>query len=153
MIKKKFSLANPLQFLMSAVTIVIFACFAYYMYSAAKKNRQQTIINNVYTARFSDIDGIAIGSDVKISGYKIGTVSKMELIPDSYDIRLTLDVASDVKIPKDSIAAVRTSGFIGSKYIAIQPGAEDEFLANEEEILYTQSAINLENLIGKFINK
>ena len=153
MLKKKFSFANPLQFAMSAITIIIFVIFAYYMYNAVHKNRQATILSNTYTARFSDVDGISVGSDVKISGYKVGSVTKMELIPESYDIRLTFDIASDVKIPTDSIAAVKTSGLIGGKYLAIQPGAEDLFLQHNEEILYTQSAINLENLIGKFVNK
>jgi phospholipid/cholesterol/gamma-HCH transport system substrate-binding protein len=153
MLNKKFSLKNPWQFLMSGITIVIFIIFAYYMYSTVNKNRQSTVLNSTYTARFSDVDGIAVGSDIKISGYKVGSVAKMELIADSYDIRLTLDVASDIKIPTDSLAAVKTSGLIGSKYIGIQPGADEQFLKNNEEILYTQSAINLENLIGKFVNK
>lgn len=153
MFKKKFSLVNPWQFLMSAITIVIFFSFGFYMYNSVHQNREATILTNTYFARFSDVDGVYVGTDVKISGYKVGVVKKIELMSESYDIRLTFDIASSVKIPSDSLAAVKTSGLIGGKYIGIQPGAEEEFLQNNEEILYTQSAINLENLIGKFVNK
>lgn len=151
--RKIFSIANPLQFAMSAITIVIFAGFAYYMYRTVHRNKPGTILTNAYFARFTDIDGISVGSDVKISGYKVGSVTNIELVPQSYDIRLTINVVRSVPIPKDSSASVRTSGLIGNKFIALQPGAEEDFLEDNEEIIYTQSAINLETLIGKFINK
>lgn len=151
--KKRLSITNPFQFGMSAITIVIFISFAYYMYRAVHKNKPDTISTNTYFARFTDIDGISIGSDVKISGYKVGSVTNITLVPESYDINLQFSIVRSIPIPKDSTAIVRTSGLIGGKFIALQPGIEEEFLQHNEEILYTQSAINLESLIGKFVNK
>lgn len=140
------------EVLSGIVAIIIFIIFALYMFFAVNKNSLSSKTNTYY-ARFNDIDGITIGSDVKISGYKVGSVSAIDVIPQSYDVKVTFSVQQSIQIPTDTTIAVRTSGILGGKFLAILPGADETFFQNKSEILYTQSAINLENLIGSFVNK
>lgn len=104
------------------------------------------------TASFQSAEGISAGSDIMISGIKIGNVKRISLDPNSYFATAYLNINDDVKIPKDSKAQVVTSGLLGGKYIAIVPGNDNEDLAPNEEIKYTQSAINIESLINKIVS-
>lgn len=149
----KFRIKSPLEFSASIISILVFAGFAFYMFLAIKKNSINTAEMQTYFARFNDIDGVSIGSDIKLSGYKIGSVTMINVLPESYDVKVTFEVIKSIKLPKDTTAAVKTSGLFGGKFIALLPGAEEEYLSENEEIIYTQSSINLENLIGTFVNK
>lgn len=155
MIKKiqNIKIKSPLELITSIVSVVVFLVFAYYMYGAVHKNSIPKSSVVTHFARFNDIDGISIGSDIKLSGYKIGSVTEINIIPESYDVKVTFTMLDSISLPKDTTAAVRTSGLFGGKYLAILPGIEEEYLKNNEEIVYTQSSINLETLIGTFVNK
>jgi phospholipid/cholesterol/gamma-HCH transport system substrate-binding protein len=100
-------------------------------------------------AKFNTVAGIGLGSDVRIGGIKVGVVSNMILDPATYQAILTLQMKDGLKLPDDSSAAVVSDGLLGSKYIKIEPGAEDKMLAANDTITLTQSAVNLEELIGK----
>lgn len=100
-------------------------------------------------ARFTTVSGVSTGSDVRIGGIKVGVISGMTLDPNSYQAILTLQMKDGIKLPVDSSAAVVSDGLLGNKYIKIEPGAEDKTLAANEMITITQSAVNLEELIGK----
>lgn len=102
-------------------------------------------------AKFDSIDGIGVGSDVKISGVKIGTVTGQFLDKESYRAALKIAIDSDVLLPADSSAKIASEGLLGSKFLSIEIGADDEMLKTGEEIEFTQSSVNLEDLLGKFI--
>jgi phospholipid/cholesterol/gamma-HCH transport system substrate-binding protein len=102
-------------------------------------------------AAFDQADGINVGSFIKIGGVKVGVVEEMSLDNKNYKAVLVFALDGDVKIAEDSIAKISSSGLLGEKYISIIPGADDVFLGNNEEIKFTESAVNLENLIGKMI--
>lgn len=102
-------------------------------------------------ARFDNVDGLEIGADVRVSGIRVGKVIAAELDLDTYRARVAFDVRRDVALPRDSSAAIVSSGLFGSKYLAITPGGEIDMLPPGGEITLTQSAINLETLIGKFV--
>ncbi len=102
-------------------------------------------------AAFDRIDGITVGSDVRISGIKVGQVLASRLDPVSFQAILTLSVANDVELPSDSSARILSESLLGGRYVDLQPGAEMELLADGDEIAFTQSAINLEDLIGRFV--
>ncbi|AFB20793.1 outer membrane lipid asymmetry maintenance protein MlaD [Rickettsia canadensis] len=129
------------------IIILLFLIFAYKTgYSITSSKGYQV------TANFQSAEGIAVGSDVMISGIKIGSIKKITLDPNSFYAIVYLNINDDVKIPKDSKAQVVTSGLFGSKYISIVPGNDDENLAANEEIRYTQSAMNIELLINKIVS-
>ncbi len=102
-------------------------------------------------AKFDNIDGISTGSDVKISGVKIGTVEEQFLDKKDFRAALKLNIENSVQLPADSSAKIASEGLLGSKYLAITPGGDDENLTEGGEILFTQSSVNLEDLLGKFI--
>lgn len=102
-------------------------------------------------ARFDNIDGLAIGSDVKVSGVKVGTVAEEFLDPKNYRATLRITLNKEIKLPSDTSAKVASEGLLGSKYLAIEPGGDDEILKEGEEIKFTQSSVNFEELLGKFI--
>ncbi|AFC70209.1 outer membrane lipid asymmetry maintenance protein MlaD [Rickettsia amblyommatis] len=141
---------NIIETIIGFVVLIIallFLIFAYKTGSSITSSKGYQV-----TAHFQSVEGIAVGSDVMISGIKIGSVKKMTLDPNSFYASVYLNINDDVKIPKDSKAQVVTSGLLGGKYISIIPGNDDENLVANEEIKYTQSAINIESLINKIVS-
>lgn len=140
---------NIIETIIGFVVLIIallFLIFAYKTGSSITSSKGYQV-----TANFQSAEGIAVGSDVMISGIKIGSVKKITLDPNSFYASVYLNINDDVKIPKDSKAQVVTSGLLGGKYISIVPGNDDENLVANEEIRYTQSAINIESLINKIV--
>ena len=86
-----------------------------------------------------------------IAGIKIGEVSSLELDADSFMAKMKLTINKNVKLPTDSQAIVASSSLLGGKFILISPGADETNLKNDDQIKMTQSAVNLESLIGKLI--
>ena len=104
-------------------------------------------------ASFPNAAGIAVGSDVRVSGMKVGSVTAQRLDPATYQAQVTLSVASDVKLPLDSSAAITSEGLLGGSFVALIPGGDPEMLAPGEEITDTQGATDLMGLIGSVINR
>ena len=102
-------------------------------------------------AKFDRIDGLPMGADVRISGIKVGSVLAQTLDPQTYRAQVRFSVASNVELPTDSSAAIVSSGLLGSKYLALVPGGDDEILKDGGEVTLTQSSVNIEDLIGKYI--
>jgi len=103
----------------------------------------------VVKARFSNIGGLKEGSDVEIAGVKIGKVSRISL--DNYEALVDMLIRPSVKIQEDSIASIRTQGIIGDKYIKISPGGASEYLKPNGLMTETESSIDIESLISKYI--
>ncbi len=101
-------------------------------------------------ATFSDAGGMRAGADVMIAGVVVGRVDDVELI-NNETAKLTLRINNGIDITSDAIASVRTKGFIGDRYIRISQGADEEFLKPKQEIEETESAINFEDLVSKYI--
>jgi phospholipid/cholesterol/gamma-HCH transport system substrate-binding protein len=103
------------------------------------------------TARFSAIDGLSKGSDVRVSGVKVGQVADIQIEPATFlaVVRLVIDPA--VKLPKDSLASVTSEGLLGGKFVALEPGSDDERIPNGGRIERTQSAASLDKLLGQVI--
>ncbi|WP_243047971.1 outer membrane lipid asymmetry maintenance protein MlaD [Dyella sp. RRB7] len=103
-------------------------------------------------ARFSNIGALSVGAPVKMAGVAIGSVQSIQADPVKLDAEVTLAIDKKYsQIPDDSAAAVFTSGLIGTQYVAIQPGGSPDMLKNGDEMVLTQSAMQIEDLIGKFL--
>ena len=101
-------------------------------------------------ARFDNVTGLKAGADIEIAGVNIGKVSGISL-GDQGLARVEMLINRGVKITTDAIASVRTQGLIGDKYIKIIQGADEETLKDGDEIFDTESAIDFEELVSKYI--
>lgn len=135
--------------LVGFLVVAFAAFFLYYSYTKAEK----TGITDSYhiIAKFDRVDGISIGSEVRVSGIRIGEVTGRSLDNKSYRAVLTLAIAKDVKLPTDTSAQIVSEGLLGPKFISLLPGVEEEMFKDGGEIQFTQSSINIENLIGKMM--
>ncbi|NII09798.1 outer membrane lipid asymmetry maintenance protein MlaD [Oleiagrimonas sp. C23AA] len=103
-------------------------------------------------ARFTNIGQLKDRAPVKMAGVRIGSVKSIQFENDKLDALVTISVDKRFdQIPDDSSAAVLTSGLLGDQYIGIQPGGSPQNLKNGDTFILTQSAMQLEDLIGKFL--
>jgi phospholipid/cholesterol/gamma-HCH transport system substrate-binding protein len=104
-------------------------------------------------ARLPKVDGLGIGTDVRISGIKVGSVSDLVLDPKNYLVTVHMNIRSDIKLPTDSSMMITSSGILGSSYLSIAPGGDDKMIAAGGYIENTQSAnsADLMSLAGRFI--
>lgn len=104
------------------------------------------------TARFQNVGNLKNRAPVSMSGVTIGRVTSIQFDPERLDANVTFVVDSQYdQIPDDSDAAILTSGLLGSQYIGLQAGGADTYLHDGSEVMFTQSAVVLENLISKYL--
>lgn len=106
----------------------------------------------VLEARFTNIGQLKLRAPVKLAGVRIGSVESIELDPLKLDalVRISVDKHFD-ELPDDSAAAIFTSGLLGDQYVGIQPGGSPDMFKDGDEFVLTQSSMQLEDLIGKFL--
>jgi len=141
---------NFLETLIGFVVLIVASYFLYHAYSSTGRIEEG---NNSYVlcARFNKADGLVPGGDVKISGIKIGKILALELDTTTFQAVAKFSISTDFKIPDDSSAKILSTSLLGDKYMSITPGASDEFLQETDCIEFTQSSVNIEDLIGKFM--
>jgi phospholipid/cholesterol/gamma-HCH transport system substrate-binding protein len=98
---------------------------------------------------FSNIGGLKVGSSIEIAGVNVGRVTSIEL--DNYQAHVVLNLPKGLKIQEDAIASIKTRGLIGEKYIEITPGGSEEIVKPGGRIQETQPAVDMEELISKFV--
>ena len=103
------------------------------------------------TAQFANVGTVAAGADVRLAGVKVGSVTDLRIDPQTYQAVVNFTVRSDLKLPDDSSAVISTGGLLGSSFVTVSPGGSDKVLQDGGAITVTQSATNLEDLLGKFI--
>ena len=101
-------------------------------------------------AEFDNVSGLKVGATVEIAGVTIGKVSDISLGEENL-AKLTLLINRDVDVTADAIASIRTQGLIGDKYIKITQGADEEMLGDDGVIFDTESSIDIEELVSKYI--
>lgn len=104
------------------------------------------------SARFQNVGSLKPRAPVAMAGVTIGRVTDIRFDPESLEAVVTFVIDSTYsQIPEDSDASILTAGLLGSQYVGLQPGGSDMYLEDGSEIMLTQSAVVLENLIGKFL--
>ncbi|NVK17947.1 MAG: MCE family protein [Methylocystaceae bacterium] len=103
-------------------------------------------------ATFSRVDGLADDAEVRMGGVQIGQVIAAEL-NDNYRAVLTMRIQQGIKLPLDTSAAIHTDGLFGAKFIELEPGGEEEMMANDSSIDMTQSSVVVEELLELIISE
>jgi phospholipid/cholesterol/gamma-HCH transport system substrate-binding protein len=102
-------------------------------------------------AQFDDLGGLAVRGRVSLAGVTIGTVSSISLDIEAYNAVVEMDIYSEVdSLSADSVASIQTAGLLGEKYVSLSVGGDEEVLVDGDTIFDTQSALNLEKIIGAF---
>jgi len=102
-------------------------------------------------ANFSNIGGLKSQASIKSAGVLVGRVTGITLDNKQYEAKVAMSIDSRYQFPKDTIAKILTSGLLGEQYIGLDPGGDTEMLKGGEVIKQTQSAVILEDMIGKFV--
>jgi phospholipid/cholesterol/gamma-HCH transport system substrate-binding protein len=133
-----------------AGAVVLAVALGFLGYAVANTGRS-TVSGYALHARFDRIDGLVIGADVRLAGVKVGSVTTARVDPQTYQADVTFTVQNAVKLPRDSSAEITSDGLLGGKYLSLVPGGDEQMLAPGDAVTITQSAVSLEQLLGKFI--
>jgi len=130
-----------LESLIGIVVVAAAAAFMIYAFSVSGR----TLSEDTYRldAVFGKVDGITTGSDVRIAGVKIGSVSDFTLDTNSYEATVSMMIDKSVPVPDDSVAKIVSDGLLGGAHIALEPGASEFFLAEGDSIFITQGSVDL----------
>ena len=102
-------------------------------------------------AYFSNIGGLKPKASIKSAGVLVGRVTDITLDTERYEAKVVMDLDKRYQFPKDTFANIMTSGLLGEQYIGLLPGGDEQMLKNGEQLKKTQSAMVLEEMIGKFL--
>lgn len=139
---------NTVETIMGAIVVVVAAAFLYFAYTNTSSG---SLSGYEITAKMPRVDGLATGTDVRLSGIKIGAVDALVLDPKTYLVTLHMNIRSDVQVPVDSSLMVTSSGILGGSYLSISPGGDDKMIAAGGAITNVQGAIDMMGLVGRFI--
>jgi phospholipid/cholesterol/gamma-HCH transport system substrate-binding protein len=134
--------------LIGAAVVIVAVGFFYYGWNTTGSG---AVEGYEVLARFDRVDGINVGTDVKMSGIKIGTVTAQELDQKVYRALVRMNIRNDVKLPEDSSIKVASEGLLGGAYLAVSPGGSDTFMTAGNEFETTQGSIDLVGLLGQAI--
>jgi len=139
---------NTVETLIGALVVTVAVAFLFFAYTTTGSG---SVGGYDLQARFSSADGIVTGTDVRLHGIKVGTVSTLSLDPKSYAAIVHLNIHNDVPIPDDSSIKITSSGILGNSYLAIQPGGSDAMLKAGGQITNTQGSVVFMSLIARAI--
>ena len=141
-------LGEALTGLLVVVLAIAFAWFAWLRTGGGTAAGAIDVI-----ALFPNTSGVEVGTDVRIAGLKVGTVTHQELDPASFQVKTTLALDPKIKVPVDSSAAVTSEGLLGGTFVALIPGGDTKPLKAGDVITDTQGAVDMMGLVGQFINR
>jgi phospholipid/cholesterol/gamma-HCH transport system substrate-binding protein len=139
---------NPIETIMGAVVLLVAGLFLAFAYSTADL---ADVEGYHIQARFAKVGGLQTGSDVRISGIKIGTVSGQRLDPQTYQAIIDLTIMPSVRLPVDTVASIASDGLLGGSYLKLEPGTESETLAEDTAVRKVRDYKSLEDLVSQII--
>ena len=138
---------NVAETLIGAVVIAVavgFLAFAYLRTGSGSLSGYE--IN----ARLPKADGLSVGTDVRLAGIKIGTVTDLTLDPKTYLVTVHMSIRNDIKLPVDSSVLVTQAGFLGGQYLSITPGGDDKMMSAGSFFENAQGSIDVMGLVNRF---
>ncbi|MFH2066944.1 MAG: outer membrane lipid asymmetry maintenance protein MlaD [Pseudomonadota bacterium] len=122
-------------------------------YLAIRLGKMEIIGKNTYTlyGQFQSVTGLTRGANVEIAGVQVGQVTNIHLDPETQSAVVTMKIDKTVELTDDVIASLKTAGLIGDKFIKLSPGGSDLVLKDGDRITETESGVDLEELISKYV--
>ncbi len=139
---------NMIEAVLGAIVLALAAAFFWFAYSMADLKASG---GYPVHARFDRVGTLKSGSDVRIGGIKVGTVSGLSLDPKNYRALVTLTIENQISLPQDTVAEISSEGLLGGQFLSLVPGNEDAAIQPDGMIKYTQSPVDLVQLLGRFI--
>lgn len=133
-----------------AAVLVLAGAFAFYAAQGAGLTASSGA-SYPLKASFRSVDGISVGSDVRLAGVKVGTISNLVLNPQTFMADATVMLRQDIQLPTDSAILISSEGLLGGNFVEIVPGGAPDNLAPGDEIEDTQGAVSLISLLMKFV--
>jgi len=141
---------NPVEIVVGGVVLAAAIGFAVYAGQAAGLSRGGSTYD--LKASFRSAEGISVGTDVRLAGVKIGTISQMNLDAETYRAVATLTVSDTIQVPDDSAAVISAEGLLGGNFVEISPGGSIDFFEPGDEFYDTQGSVSLISLLVKFVS-
>jgi len=139
---------NAVETVLGGVVLIVAGSFAFFAFSAAEV---RAVEGYEVKASFYKIGGLSKGSDVRISGIKVGTVRKQWLDPTTYYANVSMSISADIKLPADSVATIASEGILGGKYVRIEPGHTKKYVSPGGSLGKTKDFRSLEDQVGEII--
>lgn len=130
---------------------VLAAAIAFGVYASQSTGLSGATSGYELGASFRSLEGVTVGTDVRLAGVKVGTVTGVDLNPESYRADTTFSVAGDIQIPDDSAAVISSEGLLGGNFVEIMPGGSPFYFEPGDQIEDTQGAVSLISLLVKFV--
>jgi phospholipid/cholesterol/gamma-HCH transport system substrate-binding protein len=130
---------------------IVVAVAVFFLAFAYMRTGSGSLSGYELNARLPKVDGLGIGTDVRLAGIKIGSVSDLTLDPKNYLVTVHMNIRSDIKVPVDSSVLVTSSGILGSSYLSISPGGDDKMMAAGSFFENAQGSIDVMGLVGRFM--
>jgi phospholipid/cholesterol/gamma-HCH transport system substrate-binding protein len=140
---------NVLETVMGAIVLIAAAGFLYLVSNTIGVHQNTNGYDLVM--RFDRGGSVNPGTDVRIAGAKVGTVVTKQFDPTNYQAVVTINVDGNVKLPKDTTAVITSDGLLGDNYVLLDIGGDEEMLKPNDQITHVQGALNLADLINKFV--
>ena len=138
---------STVETLIGAVVIAIAVGFLAFAYNSSGMRQKGS--GYVISAEFDNIEGVNVGTDIRMAGIKVGTVTAETLNPANYQAVVSMSIDPALKLTDDTSAKVTSEGLLGSKFISLEPGGSDAKLADGGVITYTQGAVDIWSLISQ----
>jgi phospholipid/cholesterol/gamma-HCH transport system substrate-binding protein len=138
------------DFYVGLFVIIGILCTLYLFVTLGRVNFNSEKYYSVY-GYFTSVSGLKKGARIEMAGVKIGIVSDVSIDKEQLLAKVEFHVYKEIELSEDIIASVKTSGIIGQKYIDILPGGSDTMLESGEAIINTESSLDIESLVRKFI--
>ena len=139
---------SVIETVLGAIVLLVAGIFLVFSFNTANVKK---VSGYKVSADFSDLGGLSIGDDVLISGVKVGSIVNIVLNPETYQAEVQMSIDPSYKIPEDTAAVISSESLLGGRFMALEPGAMEDYLPDGGKIQYTQAPQNLEQLLGKFI--
>lgn len=138
---------STVETLIGAAVLLIAAGFFFFAYQSSGKS--QAAGSYKLSAEFDNAEGVNVGTDVRIAGVKVGSVTGFTLNPENFQAQAVMEVDPKVKLTDDATAKVTSEGLLGSKFISLEQGGSETILADGGVISNTQGAVDIWSLISQ----